>query len=127
MGQGVLGELEQYIQSYFGIDHGSVSRVAALFRPVQLEKGAFFARQGAACERLAFVDVGLIRVYARSGYKEVTQWISARGHFITDLSALLFQTPARWNIQALSDCSLFEISGEDYRRLREQVADWDRL
>lgn len=63
-----------------------------------------------------------MRVYASTGEKEITQWISTKGYFITDLSSMQFKTPARWNIQALSDCNLYTIHQKEYDLLQKYVS-----
>jgi CRP/FNR family transcriptional regulator, anaerobic regulatory protein len=42
--------------------------------------------------------------------KEVTQWISTKGYFSTDLSSFIFENPSRFSIQALVDSELYTIS-----------------
>jgi CRP-like cAMP-binding protein len=76
---------------------------------------------------LSFIESGLLRIYSISDGKEVTQWISTKGYFVTDLSSLLFESPARWTIQALTDVDLFTIQREDYRRIGTLVPKWHEL
>ena len=57
---------------------------------------------------------GFIRVFANANDKEVTQWISTKGYFITDLYSFTFKQRAKWNIQALTDCELYTIDKENY-------------
>jgi len=46
-----------------------------------------------------FVKTGYLRVFAfnESGDKEITQWISNQGMFLTDLSSFMFDTPSKRN------------------------------
>jgi len=59
--------------------------------------------------------------------KEVTQWISTKGYFLTDLASFTFNTPARWNIQALTDCELYTIERQEYESLGDTIPEWHRL
>lgn len=68
-----------------------------------------------------------MRVFVETEKKEVTQWISTDGYFITDLSAFIFDTPARWNIQALTDSEIFTISKKDYLQLERMLPKWSQL
>ena len=74
-----------------------------MFKPQSLKKGDYFLKTGRTCDKLSFVQSGLLRVYVQTPDKEVTQWISTKGYFVTDLASLIFNTPARWTIQALTD------------------------
>ena len=122
-----MTELQTYIKSYFGIRPEDLEKIAALFKEELLEKGSFYAKQGRNCQKLSFVKSGFLRVYAEAGDREVTQWISFKGYFLADLSSLVFETPARWNICALTDCELFTVSREDYRKIGKLIPDWYNL
>lgn len=122
-----MTELGQYINSYFGIPADALAHIEQLFHPAPLKKGEHFIRSGGSCDKLSFVRSGSLRIYATLADREVTQWISTKGYFVTDLSALLFETPCRWSIQALSDAELFTIQRSDYRRIGEVVPQWHEL
>lgn len=122
-----MTELEHYIKSYFGIESADLEKIVSLFNETTLHKGDYFVKAGRLCEKLSFVNTGLLRIYAASGDKDVTQWISTKGYFVTDLSSLIFETPARWNIQALSDCTLYTIDKENYTTIHTLVPNWKVL
>jgi len=123
-----MTELEQNIKSYFGvIQQDEVQIISSLFRLTEIKKGDYFLKTGKTCDKLSFIQSGLLRVYATTAEKEVTQWISTQGYFITDLSSLLFDCPARWTIQALTDTTLFTINKEDYKKIGDLVPKWHEL
>lgn len=122
-----MTELEQYIRSYFGIPAAELAKIADLFRPALLRKGDYFIRSGGSCDKLSFIRSGSLRIFVTQADKEVAQWISTKGYFVTDLSALLFQTPCRWNIQALSDTELYTIGSKEYREIGTHVPQWHEL
>lgn len=122
-----LTELEQYIQSYFDVAGNDLQAIASCFEYKQLRKGDYILKEGRQCNQLAFIQSGLIRIYATKGEKEVTQWISTKGYFVTDLAGFIFNTPARWNIQALTDCDLYIIDRQRYNSLGDKVPGWHKL
>lgn len=122
-----MTELQQYIRSYFGIPKEDLEILSSKFQLSELKKGAYFCKADNYCERLSFVKEGYLRVYAMVNDKEVTQWISTQSHFVTDLSSIVFDTPCRWNIQALTDCTLYSISKKDYQRIDQIVPQWPKL
>ena len=124
-----MTEIEQYVKTYFDIENKDVSKIADLFKPSRIEKGEYFLKLGGKSKGLSFVQNGFLRMYAYdlSDEKEVTQWISTTGTFVTDLSSLVFGAPSRWNIQALTDCDLYSISQHDYQRIGEIIPDWNSL
>lgn len=122
-----MSELEQYIQSFFGVERDDLQKIASMFKKEDMNKGDFFLKTGRHCDKLSFISSGLLRIYAEAGDKEVTQWISSKGYFVTDLYSLVFEKPARWNIQALTDVELYSISSKDYQNIGRVIPQWHRL
>jgi CRP-like cAMP-binding protein len=122
-----MTELEGYIHHSFGIPQNEVTHIGRFFKPLMLRKGDYYLRAGHRSERLGFVQSGILREYLEVENKEVTKWISTKGYFAVDLHSFLYQHSARWNIQALTDCELWVISGESYRQIAQHVPEWPRL
>ncbi len=122
-----MTELQIYIKSYFGIDESKLSILADLFEDDMLAKGSSFTKTGKRCDKLSFIKTGYLRVYNIHDGKDVTQWISSQGEFITDLSSMIFNTNSRWDITALTDCNLYTISKENYNRIAELIPEWHQL
>ncbi len=124
-----MKEIEKYIESYFGIGDKDLSAIGRLFEDRTLKKNDFLLKESQYAKSLSFIRSGYLRVFAMNteGTKEITQWISMEGLFITDLSSFIFETPSRWNIQALSDCELYTISLENYQKIGSVVKTWDKL
>lgn len=122
-----MTELEGYIHHSFGIPQNEVTHIGRFFKQLKLRKGDYYLRAGHRSERLGFVQSGILREYLEVDNKEVTKWISTKGYFAVDLHSFLFHQPARWNIQALTDCELWVISGENYRQIAQLVPEWPRL
>ncbi len=122
-------EIKQHLQQYLGIPTSKLETIAALFEIEELEKGSYWLRQGQYNGRLSFVSSGYLHFHAPAPHsgKSITQWIASPGDFVADLSALLFQAPARWNIQALQDCTLHSLSSEKYRQIGQLVPEWPQL
>ncbi len=122
-----MNELRQYIKTYFGVNNEDMDSISHLFKENTLRKGEFFTEKDKYCHQLGFVRSGYLRVYSETEHKEVTQWISTQGYFVTDLSSLIFNTPSRFNIQALTNCNLYSIAKSDYLNLGKHVSKWDKL
>lgn len=119
--------LQSYISTYFGIDANDMRKVESFFKPSVLKKGDYFTKIGQYCDKMSFVQSGYVRIFAEVDDKEITQWISTKGYFLTDLSSFIFNLPAKRNMQALSDCELFTIAKKDYERLVEVVPNWPEM
>ena len=122
-----MTELEKYIQTYFGVNKDDLTKISSFFKPVTMKKGNHFLKTGRQSDRLGFVQSGIMREYVDIDDKEVTKWISTKGYFVVDLSSFIFHQPARWNIQALTDCELYIIENKDYRKIGQVIPRWMEL
>lgn len=120
--------IQEYIKSTFGVANADeLKQLSSLFTVITLKKGDYFLKEGTRCDRLAFVDSGFLRISALTQTREVTQWVSTKGHFITDLAGFVFDQPARWTIQAVTDSSIYCIDKQAYEKIRTVVSNWNEL
>lgn len=122
-----MNELQTYIQTYFNIGRDDLDRVEKLFEVITIDKDEFLCKEDSKCNSLNFVISGYIRVYRYENGKEITQWFSSPGEFITDLSSIVFNTNSRWNIQAITNCQFYSISKTNYDKLNQLVPSWVML
>jgi len=122
-----MTELEKYIQTNFGVSVDDLTKISAFFKPITLNKGDFYLRAGKYSDRLGFVQSGNIREFVAVGDKDVTKWISTKGYFAVDIYSFYFRQPARWNIQALTDCELYVIDIGDYQKIGQLIPRWITL
>ncbi len=123
-----MTDLEKNITTYFGdLSETELRQISSFFQPVSLVKGEYFCKTGQPCLYLSFIKSGMLRIYIDTGDREVTQWISTPGYFVTDLSSLIFHTPARWTIRALADTQLYSLSAADYHKLGAVIPKWHEL
>lgn len=124
----MTNELEQYIKSYFGVvQPDELKVISSLFKLTTVKKGEYFLKTGKQSDKLSFIQSGLMRVFVTTDEKEITQWISSKGYFVTDLSSFVFENPARWTIQALVDTELYTISRKEYNRIGTLIPKWHHL
>ena len=122
-----MTELEKYIQTYFGVCQKYLTAISSFFKPKTLNKGDYFLKAGKQSDKLGFVQTGILREFLSIDDKEITKWISTKGNFVVDLASFNFKIPARFNIQALSDCELYVIEISDYNHIKEAVPQWSEL
>lgn len=123
-----MNELEQYIKGYFGISEDHLSRIAALFKEETLAKSSFYLKESTYCNKLSFIRSGHLRIFkVLDDGKEITQWISSVGDFITELGGLIFHQKSDRYIQALDEVVLYTIDREDYERVGALVQHWEKL
>lgn len=86
-----MTELEKYIETFFGVGMDDLSKISSFFKPVTLKKGDYFLKTGRYCDRLGFMQAGIIREFVFVEDKEITKWISTKGYFVVDLASFVFR------------------------------------
>lgn len=122
-----MTELEEYIKGYFNAPATMATQLSELFSLERIPKGAFFSQQGDRYIPMSFIKSGYLRIFSQADGKEVTQWVSSQGEFVTDLKSILFQEPSRWTIQALTDCELYTISNTNYQQIDTLIPEWYQI
>lgn len=123
-----MREFKNVISNYFGqLSEEESALLRSYFREETLSKKDFFTKTGQYCDRLSLVKSGILRIYALSDGKEITQWISTPNYFITEISGFFFDQPNRWSIQALSDVALLTIDKASYLELCKAFPKWNEI
>jgi len=124
-----MQEIQQYVETYFGIKGKDLSSVTDLFVERELKRNDYLIKMNQYSVGLSFIKSGYLRVFAPNGNgeKEITQWICTPGAFASELSTLVFGSPSRFHVQALTDCQLYTISKENYDKIGDLVDGWHEL
>ncbi|MFD2742177.1 MULTISPECIES: Crp/Fnr family transcriptional regulator [Sphingobacterium] len=118
----------QLIQGYFGdLTHEELLTVSSYFDEEKLRKNDFFTRTDKVCDKLSIVKSGILRVYALSDGKEITQWIATENFLITEVLGFFFDQPNRWNIQAFTETQLLTITKTNYLKLCSEFPKWNEI
>ncbi len=117
-------ELQHSIRRLIALDEEELKDIASYFKPVQLSKGTFWVKAGQVCTQVGYISNGLLRTWYEVNGEEITHWISEEGYFDTSLSSFSFKTPSRWNLQAVTDCTLWVIDCDEHRLLLNKYPQW---
>lgn len=122
-----MTEIEKYIRPYFGGAVEELKLIDSFFKLIKLEKGSFFQKEGHYADKLGFVKTGILREYTFVNNKEVTKWIATKSSFVVDISSFIFRQPAKWSLQAITDCEIYVLEQADYRKIKGAIPDWEDL
>lgn len=122
-----MSELKKHITDTFGFSETEFENIQDLFKPLVIEKGDYFLKQGQYSRRLGFVETGILREFLYVNDKEVTKWFSTSGYFAVDLSSFMHNQKSNVSYQALADTKLLIITKKDYDKIGDTVPAWDKL
>jgi CRP/FNR family transcriptional regulator, anaerobic regulatory protein len=121
-------EFHTLIQEHFGqLTDTELAKIQSYFQEEKLRKNDFFTKSDKVCDKLSVVKSGILRVYALSDGKEITQWISTENFLITEVLGFFFDQPNRWNIQAVTYTELLTITRENYLKLCNEFPKWNEI
>lgn len=121
-------DFNHLIQESFGaLSPEELDVIFSYFQEEKLHKDDLFTKSGQVCNRLSIIKSGILRVYALSDGKEITQWISTGTFLMTEVMGFFFDQPNRWTIEAFTETELLTITKSDYRKLCKEFPQWNEI
>jgi CRP-like cAMP-binding protein len=91
--------------------------ICQLFKPLQLKKNEFLLQSGEVCNKVSFLNKGLVRYFVFKDNEEATFEFTNQGDFIADYHSFNAQQKSLQNIQAIEDCEFLVINYEDLQTI----------
>ena len=121
-----MKSLTSFLQKELGLPANLLSKVVEFYREEQLAKDEFLIQKGQFHCNMCLIEEGYFRFFSYSDKKVITHWIFGKDQLVTDVASFFLQQPAKWNIQALTNTTVFTLTYESYQHLRAQVPEWDQ-
>ncbi|MGZ5254458.1 MAG: Crp/Fnr family transcriptional regulator [Flavitalea sp.] len=116
-----MEKLLSYFES-FGFDKIDSEKIASCFKKRLYTKDDHFVKEGKKSLQLGFLENGLFQYYSISNQgEERTTYISLENSFVASLLSYLNEIPARENIRALTNSTLWIIEKRDVLALQNQI------
>lgn len=92
------------------------------FTPRKLRKRQYWLQEGEVCNRLAYIEKGVLYSYSldEKGGQQVIQF-AFEGWWISDLHSFITKDPSGLNIEVLEDCEVLQLSDERFEKLLEEI------
>lgn len=96
--------------------------ILSYFKPIRLKKREHLLQSNSICHDLAYVQKGNLRIYSVDDYVlESNIYFATDDWWAVDLKSFIEQAPARFSIQALTDCELLAIHKLNFEKLLEEI------
>lgn len=119
--------LYQALKASFQLPDTQVADLIPLFKMKHLAKGESHTQLGQYRTELSFIVKGSFNMFALKDGKQITQWLATEKEWVCDLNTLIFDQPARWNIEASEDSILYSLSRHDYNQLPQIMPQWNLI
>jgi len=119
--------LKDHIKRTVSVTEMELEHMVGSFQTLYLDKESHLLKTGQYCDNYYFVETGSLRIYTMVDNLVVTNWFAFEGNFFTDLESYTFQCVAKFNIQAIENCTLLYISRKNMNSLLQQYPAWCEL
>lgn len=119
--------LHQLFGMFLDLPQDCLDKLEGILNERTLQKGEVWVQEGEVCDKIAFIDKGLMRSYYYRDKKDITVSFSTKGEFISSMSSFISQKPSYESIEALDSCHIFEFKYEPLMALFEEDRDVERL
>ena len=125
----MTGQLLQKVNSIVKLTEAEEKVFSHYWTEKALQKGAYLLRNGRVCKTDNFVLEGALKAYfinPKSGKEEIL-YFAIEDWWATDMHSFQQQTPSIYNIQAVEDTQLLQISYESFQKLLEELPQLERF
>ena len=117
-----MQQLLNFINSYTKLGRKAEKAVMETAKQEYLQKNAFLLKAGQQCNKIWFINSGLIRRFYWYRNKEITIWIYYENQWVTSSPSFFNREPASEYIQACENCELISITREATEELIQYPA-----
>ena len=116
--------LENYIKGHIpsNISTNELSEIINCFLFLKLNKNDFLVKEGSVCKHFCFIETGILQHAIMVEGVEKTTYLGLKNSATTALNSFKNNLPSRKNIKALSDCTLWVLTINDFKKLLEHNA-----
>ncbi len=115
-----MDKLLQNIAKYIPVSQPLENALVSSFQFTPIQQGTLLLREGQYNVSLFFIQSGIVRCFNRKEEKEITNDFFFENTFVTDFPALLNNTPASQNFEAIENTSIYTFSRDKLIRLTVQ-------
>lgn len=125
---GNFSRILKAIQKHIFLEDKEREYVRSVFSFKELRSKEILLRQGASCNKLFFVEAGILRAYnLTEGGKETTIMFAVQDWWITDMNAFINQKSSLITLETLEDSRIFELNFKDFEPMLTAYPKFERF
>lgn len=114
-----------FLHNIFSPDHFSGEELEVIlhkFKKIQIQKNDFLLKEGKLANHYWFVESGFVRSYVVDFHgNDISTNFYTTGEIVIDWPSFFLRNPTRENIQALTDCTCWELDFETFQNLFHSI------
>jgi len=116
-----MGHIREYYERIMKLQESEWAFIASHFERKVFAKNQVITRQGETENHLSFVEAGIVRFYIPDDENELTFNFSFDKEFTCAYDSFLTQTPSEYELQALTETVVWQISFDDLQKVYAQT------
>lgn len=112
-----MQNLLHYISTRCFVDNSLRERLENDFELIEVKQGHKLLEQEQRCQRLYFVEQGVVHNYYYHNGRKVTSWFYAENNFVTAWYSFYSQNASFEEMQCLDNCTLYATTYDKFQKL----------
>lgn len=84
---------------FVGLSESQSEKLSHIFKhTLELKKGEFFYQNTQICDKIGFLENGMLRHFYEVEGNDITCWVGLEGNFVTSLGSFITQKSVKENI-----------------------------
>lgn len=108
--------LVQFLNAVNPLSPETQQLLSTMLKQQLILKGRYWLREGQVCDKIAFIENGLVRIFFESGSREVCLWYVRENDVMLSAKSFFSRSPSLFSMQAIEDTTVYYIS---YAQLHE--------
>lgn len=117
-----MDQIRTFIETISPMTDSDWQFFSSKLQKVELEKQAILLKYGAVEHHLSFIAKGIVRFYVPKEEVDLTFGFLFENEFVTGYDSFLTQAPSEYQIETLTDTTLWKISRTDLEEVYEKTS-----
>jgi CRP-like cAMP-binding protein len=104
-----------------GLSAEQTEKLSNVFKhTVKLKKGDFFHQNTQICDKIGFLESGMLRYFYDTEKNDFTRWVALESDFVTSLGSFISHKCVPENIQAIQPCKIIYANQDDWNMIYQE-------
>lgn len=122
-----IAGFKKYLKRITAIDDESFDFALKYLQIEKIAKGGFLVKEGAVCNKIAFIYKGIFRIYNLKDGNEINTCFCKENSISSSFNSFINQTPANESIQSLENSVVVTLSSSDLEKLQLERTTWQTI
>lgn len=120
-------KIKSYITDVIQMDDSTFNSALDYFTIKHIKKGDYVLREGQVCDRIIYINKGLLRTFHIKNGNEVNTCFCMENSITSSLESFVNQTISKEYIQTIEDTSIVSLSYKNLMKLYQLNPKWESL